>query len=264
MTSALPFWLSLLVKMAVTASFVVGASFIAQRAGALIGAMIATLPISAGPVYVFLALDHDARFIGDSALASMVINAATGIYALTYASLAQRRGMLVSLGAALVAWFGVGALIRLVDWNIFSAALLCVAVYAPCLYLARPYRHAPMPPSVRRWYDLPLRAGMVALLVSTVVVLSPYLGPFGSGMLAVFPIVLTSIILILHPRVGARATAAVIANTISGLVGFAIALGVLHLSAVALGVWAAFAVALAICMGWNLMVLAARQRGIPL
>ena len=31
-----------------------------------------------------------------------------------------------------------------------------------------------------------------------------------------FPVVLTGLILILHPRVGARATAAVIANTISG------------------------------------------------
>lgn len=264
MTASLAFWLSLSVKMAVTASFVIAASFIAQRAGALIGAMVATLPISAGPVYVFLALEHDARFIADSALASMVINAVTAIFSLTYAAMAQRRGLIASLSAALGVWLAIGALVRLVPWTLAGAALFCLLVYTPCLVLARPYRHAPMPPSARRWFDLPLRAGMVAALVCAVVVLSPYLGPFGSGMMAVFPIVLTSLALILHPRVGARASAAVIANTISGLPGFAIGLGALHLAAVPLGVWPALALMLAICIGWNLMVWSLRQRGIPL
>ena len=121
-----------------------------------------------------------------------------------------------------------------------------------------------MPVAKRRWYDLPLRAGMVAALVCVVVVLSPYLGPFGSGVLAVFPVVLTGLILILHPRVGARATAAVIANTISGMVGFAIGLAALHLTAIPLGVWAAFALTLSISIGWNVLVWSARKRGIPL
>ena len=264
MITNLAFWLSLIVKMAVTASFVVAASFAAQRAGALIGALFATLPISAGPVYVFLALDHDAAFIAASALASMVINAGTAVFCLTYATLAQNRGMLFGLTAALAVWFIIGSIVRCFDWNLAVATLFCLLIYPPALYLSRPYRHAPMPRSPRRWYDMPLRAGLVAMLVCIVVVTSPYLGPFGSGMLAVFPVVLTSIILILHPRVGARATAAVIANTISGLVGFAIGLGVLHLAAVPLGVWSAFALTLAICMGWNILVFTARQRGIPL
>lgn len=264
MTSTLAFWLSLAIKLGVTASFVVLASLVAQRAGALMGAMIATLPVSAGPIYVFLALDHDAAFIAQSALGSFTVNAVTGVYALTYAVLAQRLGMILSLALALAVWFALGAGVRFIDWTIVSAAIFCAVVQAACLYLSRPYRHAPMPHSVRRWYDLPMRATMVAALVVVVVLVSPYVGPFGSGMLAVFPIVLTSIILILHPRVGARPTAAVLANTISGLVGFAIALATLHVTAVSLGVWTAFALSLAISIAWNLMVLALRRRGIQL
>ena len=53
--------------MAVTAAFVVTASIITERSGPVIGALIATLPISAGPSYVFLALDHDAAFIAEGA-----------------------------------------------------------------------------------------------------------------------------------------------------------------------------------------------------
>ena len=51
----LAFWLALLLKMAVTALFVIAASYAAERAGPVVGAMIATLPIAAGPAYFFLA-----------------------------------------------------------------------------------------------------------------------------------------------------------------------------------------------------------------
>ena len=46
--------------MAITAAFVVTASFVTERSGPVIGALVATLPISAGPSYVFLSLDQDA------------------------------------------------------------------------------------------------------------------------------------------------------------------------------------------------------------
>ena len=62
----------------------------------MIGALVATLPISAGPSYVFLALDHDAAFIAEGALASLPINAATIFLGLTYVVLAQRHSALVS------------------------------------------------------------------------------------------------------------------------------------------------------------------------
>src|SRR5262252_4982687 len=101
------FLLVLVLRMAVTAGFVVSASFIAERSGPVIGALVATLPISAGPSYVFLALDHDASFIAEGALASLPINAATIFLSLTYVLLARRRGMLASCAAAVVVWLAL-------------------------------------------------------------------------------------------------------------------------------------------------------------
>ena len=60
MSPELYFILSLIVKIAVTAAFLLAATITAERAGPLVGGLVATLPISAGPVYLFLALDHDA------------------------------------------------------------------------------------------------------------------------------------------------------------------------------------------------------------
>jgi len=59
MSPDLMFWIALATKMAITALFVSVATIIAERLGAAVGALVATLPVSAGPVYVFLALDHD-------------------------------------------------------------------------------------------------------------------------------------------------------------------------------------------------------------
>src|SRR3954464_4112874 len=90
------FLVTLLLRMAVTAAFVISASVITERSGPVIGALVATLPISAGPSYVFLAQDHDAAFIAQGALASLPINAATMFLGLAYVVQAQRHGALLS------------------------------------------------------------------------------------------------------------------------------------------------------------------------
>jgi hypothetical protein len=252
MSSELLFILTLALRMAVTAAFVVSASVITERSGPVIGALVATLPISTGPSYVFLALDHDAAFIAEGALASLPINAATIWLALTYVVLAQRRGALVSFGGAVVVWLVLAALSRTVHWSLAGGLLANAVTFAICLPLMRRFRHVKMPLITRRWYDIPLRASLVAALVAIVVTLSGWVGPGVSGMIALFPMVFSSMMLILHPRIGGPATAAVIANGGWGLIGFGIALAVLHAAALRFGSAVALSLALATCVSWNL------------
>ena len=111
-----------------------------------------------------------------------------------------------------------------------------------------------MPLIVRTWYDVPVRALMVACLVAAVVGLSGHVGPTVTGLLAVYPIVMTSLMLIFQPRVGGPATAALIANTMWGLVGFSACLFTVHLATVPLGTWAGLALSLAVSVVWNLVL----------
>jgi hypothetical protein len=260
MSPDLYFALTLGVKMAVTAAFLLAATVTAERAGPLIGGLVATLPISAGPVYIFLALDHDAHFIAQSALGSLVTNAFNVVFALTYALLAQKRGLAVSLGGAFAAWLALIWASGFIAWTPLGAILLNVVIIAVSFWLSAPLRHAPMPRVRRRWYDLVLRAAMVALLVGVVVTLSFRIGPKASGNLAVFPIVLSSIMVILHRRVGGPATAAVIANAVIGLGGFAVAVIVLNLTAGRLGSPLALSLTLAVSLSCNLLLFFVRQR----
>ena len=255
MSPELTFILILALRMATAAVFVVSASFIAERAGPVIGALIATLPISAGPSYVFLALDHDASFIAQGALASLPINAATIFLSLTYALLAQRYSLVVSCAAALAVWFGFAVVVRMSQWSLLGGLLVNAVAFAICLPLLARVRHVDkMPLITPRWYDIPVRASLVAILVATVVTLSSLVGPTISGIMALFPIVFTSLMLILHPRIGGPPTAAVIANSGWGLMGFGLAIAVLHVGALHFGSAIALSLALATCVIWNLML----------
>lgn len=262
MPSEFDFTLILILRMAITAVFVLAATVTAERAGPLVGGLVATLPLGGGPVYVFLAMDHDAAFIAASAVMSLAVNAVNVTFALVYALLAQTRSLLVSLSLALVVWFVLALAVYTVPWTLTTAFLLNVVVLALCIALARPLRNVKIPLLYRRWYDLVLRAGLVAALVGITVTLSFRIGPSGSGILAIFPIILISVILILHPRVGGKPTAAVMANAVLGLVGFAFACITLHVTAVPLGSAIGLSLALAVSIGWSLLVLLARRHGI--
>ena len=257
------FVLTLIVKMAVTAGFVVAATVTAERAGPVVGGLVATLPISAGPVYVFLAMDHDPHFIAQSAVASLVVNAANGTLAVVYVWLAQKRSLAVSLAGAMLAWFVAVLALRSVEWKLLSAAAMNLLVLTLCVLLTRELRHVRMPAFHARWPDFALRAAMVAILVGAVVTFSFQLGPTWSGVLAVFPVVLPSIIIVMHPRHGGRASAAVLANAPIGLVGFAFACMVLHVAAEPLGNPAGLALALATSIGWSLLMMVLHRPPAP-
>ena len=254
---------TMLVRMALTATFHIAATVTAERAGPLIGGLVATLPISAGPIYIFLAFDHGAHFVGESALGSMATNAFNIAFAVTYCLLAQKRSLMVSLGGAFASWALLSYIFGYVPLGIWGTIVLNIVALAIGHALVAGLRHVQFPRMRTYWYDYVLRAAMVALLLGIVVTLSYHIGPAASGNLAVFPIVLSSLILILHPRVGGPATAAVLANAVIGLGGFAVAMLVLHLTADALGSVLSLALTLAVSVGINVVVFAARRRSKP-
>jgi hypothetical protein len=248
----LHFLLLLLLRMAIAAAFVVTASIITERSGPVIGALIATLPVSAGPAYVFLALDHDAPFIAKGALASLPVNAATIFMCLTYVVLAQRRGLLASCGSAIAVWVVLASVIKQFDWSLTAGIAANLIAFGICIPLLAGYRHVKMPLVTRRWYDVPMRAALVATLVAIVVSTSSWVGPRISGIIALYPVVFSSIMVILHPRIGGPPTAAVLANSAWGLLGFGMAIAVLHVGAANFGSAIGLSLALATCVTWNL------------
>ena len=246
------FWIGLALKMVLTAAVVVAASVAVERSGPFVGALIGALPTAAGAAYVILALEQPPDFIAASAIGTVAVSGAVGIFALVYTVLAQRHGLMVSLGAATVVWFAVAYALRTVDWTPFRAVAISVAIFAVTIPLSRRYRAVGGPIKfMRKRFDIPLRALTVALVVAVVTTASSAIGAFASGMFALFPIILGSSIAIMHPRIGGKATASMMAHTQIFLIGLGLGGLALHYLVAPIGVWPALLASLCVCLLWS-------------
>src|SRR6202011_2778892 len=115
------------------------------------------------------------------------------------------------------------------------------------------YRDAAVPRNAirRSRYDIPLRAAAAAVVVAAVTPGSIWIVSFASGVFAVFPIVLATFVVIVHPRAGGKAAAAVLAHVQPALVGLPLGFLGVHYLAGWIGVWWSFVAGLAITMAWS-------------
>jgi len=253
------FWYGLAAKMAMTAIVVVITSIVVERSGAFVGAMIAALPTAAGVAYVILAIEHPVSFIAASALGTVATTAAVSIFCLVYAALAQRHGLLVCLSVSLLIWFIAAGLLRLIDWTPLTAVILNIVVFAITIPLSLGYRTSGPPRKfIRTAFDIPMRAFAAGAVVATVTTASYSIGSFASGMFAVFPIVMCSSVVILHPRVGGKATASMLAHAQVALIGLALGFLVVHFLAEPLGAWWAISAGIAASVAWSALLLLIR------
>lgn len=261
------FWTALLVKAVASALIVVVASVVAEATGPFWGGLIISLPIAAGPAYVMLSLQHDAAFIAASALGSFATNAATFVLLTAIALLAPHHRRAATIGGALGAWLLTVLAIHTISWSLGGAILLNLLMIVLAHWLTRPAARAPALPRGalrRRWFELPMRAALVGLVVASVVTGSRALGPSVTGMAAVFPVAFTSFAFLVLPRLGGAASAAVMAGAIRAMPGFALSLLVLHLAAEPLGTWGALAAMIATSLLWSVGMLVWRPaRGQP-
>ncbi len=246
--------LPLLVKVASAALVVVVASIAAEKAGPFFGGMISSLPVSTGPAYVLLAIEHDDRFIEGTALSSFVSNGAMILFLATLVRIAPRCGLFMTVLASSALWIGLAVGLRAAaDWTLPTAILLNLVCYGLAFLLVRGYPRAqdgPLKKAQPRWYDIPARAGLVGVLVATVTTLSHVIGPEATGIAAIYPIALTSLTVILFQRLGGTTVAAAMRSALMTNPSLAFALLTLYLMAEPFGRATALSAALAMSLAW--------------
>ncbi len=245
------FFAALLAKMLATATLVIGAARLAETRGPFVGAMVATLPVSAGPAYVFLAMDHPPDFIARAALSTLTINLVTVVYTCTYALL-SRRPLIIAFGGAFAAWLATTLILRALNLPFAVILPANLVVLLAASRLMRSYKmSAAVARPTPRWWETPMRAALVMTIVVTVVLVADRIGPQWTGVISGLPVAFTSLILVMHGRMGGPMVAAVLVNGLPGLIGFGLALATVHLLAVPLGSPAALALALCVSLVWN-------------
>src|SRR5689334_6769876 len=117
-------WLPVAAKALITAFIVVSASVAAEALGPFWGTIIVCLPVSAGPAYMFLAMQHGSDLVAASALTSAAANAVTGLFLMTYAALARRISPWGSLGVAVMAWPTASLALQQAVWTVGTVIAL--------------------------------------------------------------------------------------------------------------------------------------------
>jgi hypothetical protein len=254
---------ALAVRMAAVALFIIAGALISERAGPFFGAMVTSLPVYTGPVYLFLAIDHPPEFLAQVTVGSLGSCAVIPIFVLVYALMARTGwSALPSLLVAFSVWMAVAAGVQLNDWSLIEALLFALPIYAVAILIGRGFTHAiALTPTGRSWRDLLLRVLLVTCVVGAVNALSPFLPVKLTGILSIMPTVMMSLILVLHGRIGGPATAAMLTHSITGMVGMLLAVTLVGLTIVPWGPAASLSAGLATSLTWNLTLIAIRQAG---
>ena len=254
----------MLVRAVGTALLVMFAAALAEALGPFWGALIASLPISFGPSYLFLSLQHDGNFLAASALSSFAANAATGLFLITYGFQARKAPLWRALGIACAVWLAGSVATRQIAWTPAAALVLNLIVFGTGFYLLDPadaVAPGANPAARRKWYDIPVRGMAIAAFVSIVVITSSALGAQATGIAAVFPVSLISVIVIVHPRLGGMAGSRLAANALRGMLGFGVMLLTLYLTVRPWGIAGALPVALLVSAAWSGGLMAWRRIG---
>lgn len=260
--SELPLLVAILIKAGSAATVVVAATMLAERSGPLVAGLIIALPVSVGPTYVMLALTAPPGFVARSALGSIASNGAVAVFGTVYVLLSRRVPIWISIPAALTGWFGTAWLADRLAPDPATLVAGATALLVAGSWLTRKAAHSRklLAGATRAW-DLPVRAAFVGLFAATLVTASHLIGPGWTGLLAAFPIALTSSIVLLQPRAGASAAAAVIATAVQGIVVYPLAFSLVYLLSEPVGVWWALAAWLASIVGWAALVFTWRRAG---
>jgi hypothetical protein len=212
--------MAILLKLALVPLVVWLASVAGRRWGHAATGWISGLPLIAGPISIFLALDQGAQFAADTAAATLQVTGAAALHCFVFAHASRRFGWVASLLLGWTAFVAAAVVLGAVPLQPLAGAALTAFLLALMLAgLPRvPRRSGPAGvPGV----ELVLRVAVALAIAAAVTLGASYFGPRVSGILLAFPItgsVLPSFALALH---GADATVRLLAGFLSGLFAFA-------------------------------------------
>ena len=209
---------TLALKLTLTPLLIAVASFAQRRWGPALGGLIAGLPVTSGPVSVFLAVDHGSAFAARSAigmlLGTVAMSTFCAVYVLTARHWAWPLSSVLAVAACTLATFAAS----LVPQNLaLAAAITFPALLALIAFIGRPATRAPemSPP----WWDLPAQMATAAAAVILITAAAQLIGPMWSGLLATLPVFSCVMGVFSHRHAGYSAAHGLLRGIVVGALG---------------------------------------------
>ncbi len=243
----------LLVKLLLSPALVGAAWGAGRRFGPRVAGLLVALPIVAGPILLFYALEQGSAFAASAARSTLLglvpLTAFCLVHAAAARRLVRRPRRLAAPASLLCGWSAflvLAALLHPVHLPGWACALVGAAALAAGVGLVPavpadgqpPLRHHPA-------LELALRMAAAALLVTALTGLARSLGATWSGLLTPFPVASSVVVAGAHLADGPDTLPETVRGFLVGLFGFVAFLTVLAYGLEPLGAIAGFAAAVA-------------------
>jgi hypothetical protein len=209
----------LLLKVTLTPILIGGASLAARRWGPALGGWIVALPLTSGPIALYLAVDRGTAFAAGTAEGTIGGLLGDATFALAYAWVARRHGWQVSVLCGLGAFALAAAAVQpLVGGPVLVLFAIVAVAMAVCLRLAPPATAGGKPTALPNW-DIPARMVVGTAIVLAITEAATVLGPQLSGTLAALPVYVTVLAVFAHRLEGPERAMGVARGLQIGLFG---------------------------------------------
>ena len=208
-------------KLILTPTLIGMVSLAGRRWGAFISGWLVGLPLTSGPIILFLSLSHGPAFAAKSSLGIMSGTLSQALVCLAYGWLCRRlswpRTLLLSLVVFALATAAFNVFRPPIEW-LFPLTLLGLAI----IYRAMPeapevvVESKPLPA-----WDIPARMIVATVFVVGLTELSERLGPHLTGLLSPFPLYALILAVFAHHFAGPSAAIRVLKGMLQGLFSFA-------------------------------------------
>ncbi|RDU95779.1 hypothetical protein [Trinickia dinghuensis] len=230
----------LVFKLVVTPLLLAATTLAVRRWGESIGGLLLGLPLTSGPISVFLALEHGPAFAAQATTGSLIATVAQAAFCAVYCRVASR-GWVLALTSACATFAVIAGILQHVPLPEIGLFLAAVAAVLLALGLI-PNKATKASRLAAPWWDLPLRMGLIAGLVVGVTLIAPYVGAQTSGVLASFPFMAIILAVFTHRQIGHVAAQQLMRGMVAGLLSFAACFYILSLTLMRLNLVAAYSV----------------------
>ncbi len=249
----------LALKLLLVPGLIAVVSLAGRRWGPRIGGLLAGLPMVAGPVLLFLALEQGVSFAAGAALSALAALVGVAGFCVAYAWTALQRPWAVGLVAGWTAFAVCAAAVHAVPWRPWAALAATLLSFAAGRALL-PRRPGPgVTPAWPPW-DLGLRMASAVALVLVTTSLAARLGPSLTGILTPFPVAISVLAAFAHAQQGPPGLLRLLESFLPSMGSFAAFCYVLAVGLEPLGVAGAFALALGVQLAIQALLLARMRR----
>lgn len=166
------------------------------------------IPLTSGPIALFLALDHEASFAASASVGMLLGTISQAIFCLAYSWSASRGDpWLASLGSGCVGFAASTVVLQILGVPLVPASLATLVALVAVLFLVprtpdKSDKIESPETSPPRW-DIPARMAVATVFVLLLTAAAPALGPYLSGLLSPFPLFGAVLVVFVHRSEGA-------------------------------------------------------------